>query len=59
MTTLAAPEHRLVHRQILGPDGWSRRLGLLELLTGVVAVAGGTLLMVEPDGSLLSADLRT
>ncbi len=34
----------------------ARRLGLLELATGVAAAVGGSLLAVEPDGSLLSAD---
>jgi hypothetical protein len=31
-------------------------LGLLELVTGAAAVAGGTLLAIKPDGSLVSAD---
>lgn len=38
------------------PARSGRRLALLELATGGAAIAGGMLLTIKPDGTLLSAD---
>jgi hypothetical protein len=57
MTATARPARSGSRRGAAWRSGRRRRaVAVLEIGTGVLAVAGGVLLAIEPDGSLLQAD---
>ncbi len=45
-----------IPRSTRGPVPFARALGAAELFIGATAVAGGVLLAIRPDGSLMAAD---